>query len=722
MKVKEIPVKTVLLVENNQEEAHSIRKIFDKQELSAIELAQAASLADTEKHLACCSTDIVLLGLELPDAPGREAVRRVRAIAPRVSIVLLSSLKDEATALQALEEGAQDYIIENQISPIDLIHTLHSAMERKIIEDALFNEVERAQVTLDSIGDALICTDLAGNISFLNSIAEKMTGWSLQTAAGRPLAEVFHIVDVTTHTSTSLPISKLAEHDENMKSPRDCILVRPDGKGIFVEDSFVPIHNRGGTTTGSVLVFHDVTVASTKTAQIARLAEHDPLTGLPNRLLLTDRIEQAIARARRDAGQIAVLFIDLDNFKRTNDTLGHQAGDKLLQSVAKRLRECVRMPDTVSRQGGDEFVLLLQDVNRPEDAAFTARRILKSMANTHFIDGHEIPVTASIGISIYPGDGQDAETLIRHADRAMYEAKASEHHTYRFFKPQMNARAMSQQSIEDDLRRALEERKLRLHYQPRVDLRTGAITGAEALLRWRHPMRGEISPARFISVAEDSGLILSIGAWVLREACIQAKTWAQAGLPNTAISVNISAMQLRNANFLKDLFATIDETNLDAQMLELDITESILMKYSRFIAPILKTLKDRGIRVSIDDFGTSYSSLSYLQKISLDSIKIDRSLIRRITTNPANTVVVSTIIGIARNLQLRVVAEGVETAKELAFLKSRECDEAQGFYFSRPVPATELIQQRAKLKTFITKSIFFNANASAKPYSSESHE
>ena len=716
----DVLVKTVLLAENNQAEAHSIRKIFDEQELCAIELAQAASLADTVKHLSRRSTDVVLLGLGLPDAQGREAVRRVRAIAPRVSIVLLSSLDDEATALQAMEEGAQDYIIEGQIEPRELIRTLHSAIERKIIEDALFKEVERAQLTLDSMSDALICTDLAGNISFLNPIAERMTGWSLQTAAGRPLDEVFHIVDATTHTDVSLPVSKLAKLDEEMSLPKDCILVRPDGKGIFVEDSLAPMRNRDGMNVGSVLAFHDVTAARTKTAQVARLAEHDPLTGLPNRLLLTDRIDQAIARARRDARQIAILFMDLDDFKRFNDTLGHLAGDKLLQSVAKRLLECVRTPDTVSRQGGDEFVLLLQDVNRPEDAAFTARRILKSMAKTHGIDGHERSVSASIGVSLYPSDGLDAETLIKHADRAMYEAKASGRHTYRFFRPQMNVRAMSRQSIEEDLRRALDRKELRLHYQPRIDLRTGAITGAEALLRWTHPTRGSVSPARFISVAEDSSLILSIGAWVLREACAQARTWADAGLPNAVISVNISAMQLRSASFLKDLFATIDETGLDTRALELEVTESILMKHADLMAPILKTLKNKGVRVSVDDFGTSYSSLSYLQKIPLDALKIDRSFIRRVTTNPANTAVVSAIIGMARNLQLRVVAEGVETAKELAFLKNRECDEAQGYYFSRPVPATEFTRRHAKLRTFIAESTIFNAGASARPYSSES--
>lgn len=718
--MKELPVKTVLLVVNDQDEARSIRKVFDEQELCAIELAQTASMAETEKHLAQRPADVVLLGLGLPDAQEREAVRRVRAIAPRVSIVLLSGLDDEATALQALAEGAQDYIIEGQIEPRELIRTLHNALGRKSIEDALFEKIERAQIPLDNMSDALICTDLKGNISFLNHVAERITGWSLQSAAGRPLAEVFHVVNATTHTDVFPPISKLAEQNEGMSAHENCTLVRPDGRGLFVKDSSVPIRRHDGAIAGSMLVLHNVTVERARAVQMARLAEHDPLTGLPNRLLLTDRLEQAIARAHRDAKRIAVIFIDLDDFKQINDTLGHQAGDRVLQSVAKRLLGCVRTPDTVSRQGGDEFVLLLQDVNRPEHIASMARRILKALAETHFIDGHELFVTASIGVSIYPSDGQDAETLIKHADRAMYEAKASGYHSCRFFRQQMNLRANSRQSIEDDLRLALDSKELKLRYQPRIDLRTGAITGAEALLRWTHPTRGVVSPARFISIAEDSSLILSIGAWVLREACAQARTWANAGLPDAVISVNISAMQFRNVNFLKDLYAIISETGLEPRFLELEIAESILMKQSEHMAPILKALKKKGVRVSIDDFGTSYSSLSYLQKFSLDALKIDRSLIRRITTNSANTAVVSAIIGMARNLKLQVIAEGVETIEELVFLKSHACDEAQGFYFSRPVPAMQFTQRREKLRTFIAGSPAFNADASARPYSSES--
>jgi diguanylate cyclase (GGDEF)-like protein len=469
----------------------------------------------------------------------------------------------------------------------------------------------------------------------------------------------------------------------------NCILVRRDGNEVFIEDSVAPIHSRNGLVAGSVLVFRDAAVALALAAQISKLSERDSLTGLPNRLLLYDRIGQVIARARRDAGQIAVLFLDLDNFKHINDSLGHSAGDKLLQSVAKRLMECVRDPDTVSRQGGDEFTAVLQDLKHPEDAVLAANRILEAVAETHSIEGHDLHITASIGVSIYPDDGLDADTLIKNADTAMYQAKESGRHTYRFFKPEMNARAVDRQSLEEDLRCALERKELALHYQPKINLNTGAIAGAEALLRWTHPTRGSIPPLRFIPVAEDSGMILPIGAWVLREACMQARAWADAGLPAITMAVNVSAVQFRNENFIRDLFAILSETGLDTRLLELEVTESVLMKHPESTTPILKALRKEGIQVAVDDFGTGYSSLNYLQLFPIDALKIDQSFIRRIDGNPDDTAIVSAIIAMGKNLHLRVIAEGVETLEDLTFLKARGCDNAQGYYFSRPVPSGE---------------------------------
>jgi diguanylate cyclase (GGDEF)-like protein len=391
--------------------------------------------------------------------------------------------------------------------------------------------------------------------------------------------------------------------------------------------------------------------------------------------------------------KVAVLFLDLDGFKHINDSLGHPIGDKLLQSIAKRLVHCVRGSDTVSRQGGDEFVVLLSELAQPEDAAITARRLLQAVAEAHSIDQHDLHVTTCIGVSIYPDDGFDAETLIKNADTAMYQAKENGRQSYQFFKPAMNVRAVERQSIEENLRRALERNEFALHYQPKISLRTGAITGAEALIRWTHPIRGPVSPAQFIPVAEDCGLILPIGQWVLREACKQARAWVDAGLPLGSMAVNISAMEFRDDSFLESVFAILSETGLDPRSLELELTESVLMKRAESAASVLKSLRARGVQLAVDDFGTGYSSLSYLRKFPIDALKIDQSFVRQITTAPDETTIVTAVISMGRSLKLRVVAEGVETQEELAFLQAHQCDEAQGYFFSRPVVA----QQFAKL-------------------------
>jgi diguanylate cyclase (GGDEF)-like protein len=429
------------------------------------------------------------------------------------------------------------------------------------------------------------------------------------------------------------------------------------------------------------------------TAEMSHLAQHDILTDLPNRLLLKDRITQAIAAATRNHTKVAVLFLDLDGFKYINDSLGHAIGDELLQSITKRLLDCVRRSDTVSRQGGDEFVVLLAEVDHSEDAAITARRMLQVVAEAHSIDEHDLHVTASIGVSVYPDDGLDAETLIKNADTAMYQAKENGRQSYQFFKPSMNIRAVERQSMEESLRRALERKEFQLLYQPKVSLRTGKITGAEALIRWTHPIRGAIAPAQFIPVAEDCGLILPIGNWALREACKQARAWVDAGLPLATMAVNVTAMEFRQENFLEGVFTILKDTGLDPRSLELELTESALMKRAESTESILKTLRDRGVQLAIDDFGTGYSSLSYLRMFPVDALKIDQSFVRQITSAPQDTTIVTAIISMGRSLKLRVVAEGVETQEELAFLQAQQCDEAQGYYFSPPV----LPQQFAKL-------------------------
>jgi diguanylate cyclase (GGDEF)-like protein/PAS domain S-box-containing protein len=688
--MQENPDKTVLLIENDLKQARLIRAMFDDRGPYSFALTHVASLADAETWLAGNSVDIVLLDLGLPDPGGPDAVRRARALAPRASIVLLSNLEDEPKAIQAIQEGAQDYLIKGQIEPHKLMRALGNAVERKTNEEILFNEKERAQATLDCIADAVICTDMSGNITFFNPIASSMMGWSLKDAVGRPLTEAFRIVDATTRKAILDPMAKAASEDLTGKLPLNCVLIHRDGHELFIEDSVAPIHDREGKVTGAVIVFRDVSVARAQSEQMAHLAEHDSLTGLPNRLLFCDRAGQALSLARRHGGRAAVLFMDLDGFKRINDSLGHAAGDEFLKSVAKHLLSCVRTPDTVSRQGGDEFLLLLQDVRKPDDAAATARRVLSALAEVHLADHVEVHVTASIGVSVYPDDGLDVETLIRNADTAMYQAKKSGHHNFQFFRPDVNIPIVDDESIEQSLRRALERNELTLHYQPKVDLKTGAINGAEALSRWNHPTRGAIPPGQFIPIAEESGLILPIGAWVFGEACTQARAWADAGMLAKTMAVNVSGVQFQSGDFLDGLFAALSDSGLDSGFLELDVTENVLMNHPERSAFVLKTLRDRGVRVSVDNFGTGNSSLSSMQKLPLNALKIDRSFVRQITTVPGGATTVGEFIDMGRSLNLRVIAQGVETAEDLEYLWEHNCDEAQGNFFSRPVPPDQL--------------------------------
>jgi diguanylate cyclase (GGDEF)-like protein/PAS domain S-box-containing protein len=683
-------IRRLLLVEDNPGDARLLREMFNERSASLVtELTHVETLGAAERHLSEREVDIILLDLGLPDAQGMVAVRRAKAAAPRVALVVLTGLDDESMAAEALQEGAQDYLIKGQIEARGLLRALRYAVERKIMEEALFVEKERAQVTLGCIGEAVVCTDIAGKITFLNVAAEQLTGWSLAESAGRPMVEIFRTRDASGEDSAETTAAVAILRIRAMHLPSSCLLIRRDGVEVPIEESIAPIHNREGQAIGAVIVFRDVSAARATALQIVHSAQHDFLTGLPNRVLLNDRIEQAILTAKRNSAQIALLFMDLDGFKHINDSLGHPIGDKLLQSVAQRLVSCVRGADTVSRQGGDEFIVLLSEVQHSEVAAVMATRILKSVATTHSVDKHDLHITTSIGLSSYPGDGLNAETLIKNADTAMYQAKENGRQCYRFFKPAMNARAVERQSIEESLRRALQRHEFTLHYQPKVCLRTGTIVGAEALIRWTHPKRGMLSPAQFIPIAEDCGLILPIGRWVLREACKQARAWVDAGQMPITMAVNVSAMEFGDDGFLDGLFTTLDETRLESTALEIELTESVLMKRVESTAEILRTLRQRGVRVAVDDFGTGYSSLSYLRKLPIDALKVDQSFVRQISTGGDDVAIVTAVINMARSLKLRVIAEGVETRTELEFLKAHQCDEAQGYYFSKPIPARQ---------------------------------
>ena len=457
------------------------------------------------------------------------------------------------------------------------------------------------------------------------------------------------------------------------------------------------VRDASGTIALMEGTIEDITDRKCAEEQVQFLAFYDALTGLPNRTLLRDRLANALAAARRRNEKVAVLFLDLDRFKVINDSLGHSSGDVLLQEVATRLKKCAREHDTVARQGGDEFVIVMSGIRDVPDAAVAAERIMDGMCSEFLIQEHSLTVSCSIGISVYPDHGADIETLLKHADAAMYCAKESGRNAFRFFSEHMNEQAVERLTIEHNLRSALGKNELFLVYQPQAELATGGIIGVEALLRWKHPELGLIPPDRFIRVAENTGLILPIGEWVLQTACAAARRWQDQGLPPIPVAVNVSAVQFRQEGFRALVRRILDETHLPPQYLELELTESVLLVNADLTFPVLQELKSMGVRLAIDDFGTGYSSLSYLRQFPVHRLKIDRSFVKAVAVNPDDAAITSAIISMGKSLNLKVIAEGVEDQAQMAFLKAHHCDEIQGYYFGAPVSPEEIAQKLRSL-------------------------
>jgi diguanylate cyclase (GGDEF)-like protein/PAS domain S-box-containing protein len=629
----------------------------------------------------------VLVDLYLPDSLGIDTFDRLFEAAPKIPILVVVAAEHEEIAKLAVQHGAQDFLLKGRLDNYWLPKALRSMVERAANSDALFEEKERADVTLNSIGDAVMSTDEWCNVTYLNVVAEALTGWSRTEAAGRPLTEVFNIVDAVTREPVLNPMDLAIRENRTVGLTPNCLLIRRDGVESAIEDSAAPIHDRRGQVTGAVMVFHDVSTARAVSLRMSYLAQHDGLTDLPNRIMFGDRLAQAMILAKRRHERLALLFLDLDHFKHVNDSLGHAIGDRLLQSVAGRLLTCVRSSDTVSRQGGDEFVILLSQVMHAQDAGIAADKILLALGEPHHITGHDIHITASIGIVTYPDDATDAESLLKNSDFAMYQAKDSGRNNYQFFKADLNVAALERQATERGLRHAIERDELVLHYQPQMNMATGAITGVEALVRWRHPQRGLLQPGEFISVAEEFGLIVPIGRWVLREGCRQAKTWQDSGLPPMRIAINVSAVELRAKNFADGVRTILDETGLEPRYLELELTETFLMQDPSSTSVVLEELKDMGVQLALDDFGTGYSSLSYMRRFPIDTLKIDQSFVRNLTTNSDDASVVSAVINMGSSLHMLVVAEGIETSEQAIMLREQNCPEGQGYYFSQPVAA-----------------------------------
>jgi diguanylate cyclase (GGDEF)-like protein/PAS domain S-box-containing protein len=681
----------VFLIDDNPDHARALEEALTVSGNGPSNLECFATLSSGLGRLAHAKVSAVFVNLCMPDCRRTDTLDRLLSVAPTVPVVVIGGVDDEEICKTAMNSGAQDFHLEGHLDKYSFTRAIRNIAERGVARQELFAEKERAQVTLNSIGDAVLSTDISGNVTYLNVVAEEMTGWSKREAVGHPLAEVFQIIDGVTHKPSPNPLESAIVQNKTVGLSADCILVRRDGYECAIEDSAAPIHDRDGRVTGAVIVFHDVSMARERVLEMSHRAQHDVLTELPNRLMLNDRLTQAISLARRNKHQLAILFLDLDGFKSINDSLGHATGDKLLQSVAERLAACIRKSDTISRQGGDEFVILLPEVSHAADAAVSAAKIIAETKKPYVVGEKRLYITASIGVSTYPECGEDADTLIKNADTAMYHAKQRGRDTYQFFTAEMNLRAVERQSLEGQLRYAVERHELLLHYQPKVNLKTGVITSVEALVRWQHPTRGLLLPGQFLGIAEETGIIVAIDQWVLGEACRQTREWLDAGVPAVPVAVNISSQEFRSPHFLEGIHRTLKDTGLDPKYLELELTETVLMREAESTAYVLGQLKAIGVRLAVDDFGTGYSSLSYLTRFPIDTLKLDQSFLHEINTRPSDAIVVKAVISMAKSLQQKVIAEGVETQEQLTFLQTQGCDEGQGYYFSRGLTPTRVV-------------------------------
>ncbi|MFZ5996937.1 MAG: putative bifunctional diguanylate cyclase/phosphodiesterase [Nitrospirota bacterium] len=693
MKGAEREMITVLLIEDNPADARLIGEMLSEARGAVFNLETAERLSSGMERIAQGGIDVLLLDLTLPDSEGLATFLKARAHAPNMPILLLTGLDNELLAIEAVREGAQDYLVKGRLDADLLARSLRYAIERKRTERALKQAKAFNESVINSLSDAVYIIDvrdftlIGANRVFLEDI-----GKSEEEIIGKHCHDVLCHGDVAAREQNVTCLSECAAY-ETLKTGRTAVREHvhydKEGKRKDVEVTANPMRNESGEVTHIINVAKDITHRKRMDEIIRHQAYHDTLTGLPNRMLFSEHLNHELSHAHRSRQMLAVLFLDLDNFKTINDTLGHTIGDGLLKAVAERIRNCLREFDTVSRQGGDEYTVLLPDIKHHDDVTRIAKKLLAAFKQPWVIDTHELTVTASVGISLYPYDGDDAETLLKNADTAMYHAKEQGKNNYQFYNPAMNLKALERMILESSLRASLDRNEFVLHYQPLVRIDTGEIIGAEALVRWLHPELGMIYPEQFIRLAEETGLIVPLNEWVLRTACAQNRAWQKADLGLMHVSVNLSARLFQQKNLAETVMRILSDTGLDSAFLDLEVTESIAMQQAETSLAAMRALSNRGVKLVIDDFGTGYSSLGTLKKLPVQALKIDRSLVSDMTTNPDDSAIVSAIIPMAHRLKMKTIAEGVETREQLAFLDYCKCDVMQGYLFNRPVTADE---------------------------------
>jgi diguanylate cyclase (GGDEF)-like protein/PAS domain S-box-containing protein len=581
----------------------------------------------------------------------------------------------------------------------NISHLVGVAIHKDRVERSLHESEERYRSVVNCLTEGIMVQSRDGRILACNPSAERILRIPANSAVG--LMGDSYFKRMVNDDGTEIPLDDLptATVLRTGKAILSMVvgLEMQTGEMVWISQNILPIGQEGETGASSILIsFADVSAVKEAQHRLKFLATHDTLTELPNRAFLIERLSHALSIAQRQTHHIAVLFLDLDRFKNVNDTIGHEAGDKLLQTVASRLTACIRETDTLARLGGDEFVILAEGFEEADYLTRLAERILKAIAEPFRLQGYEYYLGVSIGISVHPNDGLDGPTLLRCADSAMYSAKEGGRNHYQFYTPELNARTQQRYHLEKNLRYALDRNELQLHYQPKLDLKTGRVVGAEVLLRWNYPDTGLMLPNDFIPIAEETGLIIPIGRWVLEQACLQTAEWRKFAIPDMSIAVNLSPRQFQDGKLVSVVADILQKTGLPAEALEFEITESLLMSDTEKLMPTFDALINLGVTFSLDDFGTGYSSLSYLQRFPISNIKIDRSFIKGIPANRDSVALTQTIIAMARSLNMYVTAEGVEEREQVAFLKEAGCNEIQGDYFSKPIPAFDFASRFGK--------------------------
>ncbi len=651
--------------------------------------------------------DLVLLDLHMPYVNGHDVMDYINSNKIDTSVIIVSGETSFEAAKNACTQGAYDFL-RKPYATDELIITITNALKEKHLKKQnLFmqqqlSESERLhRYIVNTSPDIIYILDQDGHFTFINERIESLLGFSKEEIVGKHYSFLVHHDDMeqAKYVFNERRIGTRAA--KNIELRLKC---KDDGKSRHFNNRTLPIElsamgmyngdsQSSSSYTGTYGVARDVTERKIAEETINFQAYHDLLTKLPNRALLRDRLSLAISQAKREDEKLAVMFLDLDRFKNINDSLGHMIGDELLQMVSMRLKECIRAADTLARFGGDEFTLMLPKLhNGREDASKLAEKITNTLKQPFIVDGHELYVSASIGIALYPQDGTNIDTLIKHADVAMYHVKGQGKNGYQFYSNEMNVPYMEKLSLDTGIHRALDNNEFSLVYQPQVNLRTGEIVGVEALLRWEHPEHGAISPSEFIPFAEESGLIIDIGYWVVKTACAELSRWRTAGLPEIRMSINISARQLMEDNIVRNIINIMKDYDVPGSCIELEITENAIMDDMDSIIRKLQELSNHDITIAIDDFGTGYSSLSYLHKLPIQTLKIDRTFLKESRINKGDNTIINTIVAMAKGLSLNVIAEGVESQAQLEYLREIDCSEAQGFLFGKPLPS-EVISQ-----------------------------